>query len=100
MQTLRNIAGAIHPFIVWWRATKSLGGALTERKIRFHNASKLWQCYVKHFYISKNLSSMGMLVQNVKTISQESSSSDHLLSVVKMSYLISIKNQYCSTIEQ
>ena len=34
---------------------------------------------------------MGILVQNIKTISQESSFLDHLVSVAKMSYLISIE---------
>ena len=54
-------------------------------------ATNFGQYYVKYFFRSKNLSGMGILVQNVKTISQESSFLDHLVSVVKMSYLISIK---------
>ena len=49
------------------------------------------QCYVKHFYRSKNLSGMGILVENFKAISQESSLLEHLVSVVRMSYRISIE---------
>ena len=49
------------------------------------------QCYVKHFYISKNLSGMGILVENFKTISHESSLLEHLVSVVKRSYRIGIE---------
>ena len=53
--------------------------------------TNIGQCYGKHFYISKNLSGMGILVENFKTISQESSLLEHLVSVVKMSYRISIE---------
>ena len=49
------------------------------------------QCYAKHFYISKNLSGMGILVENFKKISLESSLLEHLVSVVKRSYRIGIE---------
>ena len=79
-------------YTVCWGATKSLGGVFVERKIRSDNANKLWAMLCKtFFYKQKPIRYGGKLVQNVKTISQEPSFLDHLVSVVEMSYLISIE---------
>ena len=79
-------------YTVCWGATKSLGGVFVERKIIYDNANKLWAMLCKtFFYKQKPIRYGGKLVQNVKTISQESSFLDHLVSAVEISYLISIE---------
>ena len=47
-------------------------------------ATNFRQCYVKHFHKSKNLSGMTILVQNVRTISQEWSFLNQLVSFVSI----------------
>ena len=49
IQEMHNFAGAIHPFIVCWGATKLLGGGFVERKISSDNANKLWAMLCKTF---------------------------------------------------
>ena len=79
-------------YTVCWGATKSLGGVFVERKIRSDNANKLWAMLCKtFFYKQKPIRYGGKLVQYVKAISQEPSFLDHLVSVVEMSYIISIE---------
>ena len=79
-------------YTVCWGAIKSLGGLFVERKIRSDSANILWAMLCKTFlYKQKRIRYAGKLVQNVKTISQESSFLDNLVSVVEMSCLISIE---------
>ena len=71
--------------IVCWGGTNSLGGVFVERKLRSDNANKLWAVLYKTLLHKVWIFWYKMSRQSVKNFL------NHFVSVVKMSYLISIE---------